>query len=95
MNTRFLDRAATDIDDAFLWYEDQVVGLGYSFLAAISDAVSLIRSHPDGFPIVRGSLRRCLLNRFPYGLVYSVENGEIVVAAVAHTRRYPAYWEEK
>lgn len=95
MNTRFLEGASSDIDDAFLWYEDQVVGLGYAFLAAVTDAVLLIEAHPVGFPVVRGSLRRCLLSRFPYSLFYSIEDGEILVAAVAHMRRAPEYWRKK
>ena len=93
MIIRFLDGACADIDDAFLWYEDQVVGLGYAFLAALHDAVVLVECHPDGFPVVRGDLRRCLLSRFPYSVFYSIEKGEIVVAAVAHMRRNPGYWE--
>ena len=75
MNIHFLDGACTDIDDAFLWYEDQVFGLGYAFLAALHAAASLVQCHPDGFSVVRGSLRRCLLARFPYSVFYSIENG--------------------
>ncbi len=95
MNIRFLEGASSDIDDAFLWYEDQVVGLGYAFLSAVTDSVSLIEAHPDGFPVVRGLFRRCLLSRFPYSIIYSIYNGELIVTAVAHMRRAPAYWQEK
>ena len=44
MNIRFLDAACADIDDAFRWYEDQVVGLGYAFAAPAMHNQSVVRS---------------------------------------------------
>jgi len=39
------------------------------------------------------SIRRCLVHRFPYGIIYAIENDTIYIAAVMHLRREPGYWE--
>jgi len=39
--------------------------------------------------------RRCQLNRFPYGLVYAVEDDAVVVLAVMFLRRKPGYWRDR
>ena len=46
------------------------------------------------WPLVPPELgvRRYLLRRFPYAVAYLGEVGQVVVLAVAHTRREPLYW---
>ena len=66
MDVRFFAEADEEVDIAFQWYESQVIGLGYDFLQALDDAVTLIKSFPYGFPEVRKDLKKCLLRRFPY-----------------------------
>jgi len=41
---------------------------------------------------VHGEVRRALVRRFPYGVFYVVEGQALLVLAVAHVRRQPAYW---
>jgi hypothetical protein len=42
-----------------------------------------------------GETRRCLLRRFPYGLIYALDQDDILILAVAHTRREPGYWRDR
>jgi hypothetical protein len=37
-------------------------------------------------------VRHCLVHRFPYGVLYSVESEGIFILAVMHLRRDPDYW---
>jgi len=41
------------------------------------------------------SLRRSQLDRFPYGLVYLEEDGEILIVAVTHLQRRPRSWQAR
>lgn len=50
---------------------------------------------PKASPVVSGTVRRCLLTRFPYRLVYRVEGEKIVIYAVAHQSRRPGYWRTR
>lgn len=95
MNVRFLSLARAEMDEAFAWYEEQAVGLGYEFLDALDQGVRLIASFPDSHQYAGKDLRRCLLNRFPYALYYGVDQGAIIVVAVAHLRRNPHYWVDR
>ena len=95
MNVRFLSPAAQELDDAYQWYEDQLPGLGIEFLAEIDEAVHRITAWPKAQPTLGGPLRRCLVRRFPYGLIYGVESQSIVIVAVAHLHRKPFYWTHR
>jgi hypothetical protein len=44
---------------------------------------------------IEPGLRRCLLARFPYGLIYGMEDDSIVVIAVTHLHRLPRYWTDR
>jgi plasmid stabilization system protein ParE len=93
MKIAFLPAAQTELDDAFSWYEEQAVGLGYEFLDELDQSLRLIASYPQLQPLVDKKVRRCLVNRFPYGIFYGVAESTIIVVAVAHLKRKPAYWK--
>ncbi|MFZ6017909.1 MAG: hypothetical protein ACOYU0_10020 [Nitrospirota bacterium] len=44
---------------------------------------------------IEPDLRRCLLTRFPYGIIYGIDSGTVVVIAVAHLHRKPKYWGDR
>ena len=84
--------AQSELNDAFLWYEGQAIGLGYEFLDEFDQSIRFIVSFPELFEQVEKGVRRCILNRFPYGIIYGVDGEEIVIIAVVHLRRAPRYW---
>jgi len=87
--------AETELEEASLFYESQVVGLGKSFLAEVDRTISLIRDFPDaGFP-VGPARRRVLLDRFPYTIVYQRHPESVAIVAIAHQRRRPNYWRRR
>ncbi len=89
---RFLEPAEQEMLDAARYYESQAVGLGEDFLSKVESAVRDIAEHPDRWPVIRLEIRRRLVHRFPYGILYRIGPEEIVVVAVAHLQRHPAYW---
>ncbi len=95
MKVRFLTLAQQELDDAFAWYNEQVEGLGREFLDELDRAVRRSVVFPLSCPEIEPGLRRCLLARFPYGLVYGLEGDTIIVVAVAHLHRKPRYWAER
>ena len=95
MSIRFLSPAEQELDDTFEWYEDQMAGLGHEFLAEIDEAVHRITTWPEAHTILKGTLRRCLVRRFPYGVVYGIDEQTIVIVAIAHLHRKPFYWTHR
>ena len=85
--------AESELLEAARFYEARSAGLGHSFLAAVRYAIEQIQANPESTPVVRGSLRRKALPRFPYSLIYDVGLGQIRVLVVMHQRRRPSYWK--
>lgn len=92
MKVSFLTLAQQELDDAVAWYNEQATGLGQDFLDELDRVVRRAVTFPMSCPEIEPGVRRCLLARFPYGLIYGVDRKTIVVVAVAHLHREPRYW---
>jgi plasmid stabilization system protein ParE len=95
LRVSLLPPARQELDEAFEWYESQAAGLGYGFLDEFDRAARLVATFPELYQQINPGIRRCLLNRFPYGLVYGLDDGVIVIVAVAHVKRRPRYWSDR
>jgi len=95
VKVRFLELARQELDDTVAWYDAQVPGLGSEFLDEIDRAIGRIVAWPSSCEEIKPGIRRCLISRFPYGLIYADETEAIVILAVAHLHRYPRYWTER
>jgi len=100
MKLRIHPEAAADWRDATHWYESQRAGLGTEFFAEIDASFAMIADNPRLFRRLEtwtgdGDIRRFLVPRFPYAVVFEIVSDEIQVLAVAHTRRRPHYWAKR
>lgn len=93
MKVRFHRFARAEMEESARYYEGECVGLGGEFLDAIERAIGLLKKHPEAAPVVSDGLRRKLLDRFPYGLIYAIEDETVFILAVANLRRRPFYWK--
>lgn len=91
----FSEHARQELDDAARYYELEFQGLGQRFLYEVAAAANRIAEYPEAWSIERGEVRNCILHRFPYKLLYSVQADHIFVIAVAHQHRKPDYWVER
>ena len=92
MPVRFLSPAEWEMVQAARYYETKVPHLGTEFLSEIRRVVEGIETHPEAAPKVKGEIRRRILRRFPYAILYQVDPDEIVILAVMHLHRSPDYW---
>lgn len=95
MTIRFLTLAQQELDDAVAWYEPQMDGLGQEFLDEFDRALRRTLQFPRSSLEIATGIRRCLIARFPYGLIYGIDEETIVVIAVAHLHRHPRYWIDR
>ncbi len=84
--------AKREIKGAAEYYEGCREGLGKNFLSAVETAVEKLRANPFFYRKLRGRFRRCLVKKFPYGIIYSTSEDEIFIVAVMHRKRKPDYW---
>jgi hypothetical protein len=73
MPISFLPEAAEEMIEAALYYQSQAFGLGMDYLSEVDHAVHSIETSPRTWPIIQGDLRRRLIRRFPYGVLYRIE----------------------
>ena len=95
MNYRFLTPALAEIREAAAFYEERVPGLGADFLDEVDATMERILGFPEAWGSLGGRYRRCHLRRFPFSVIYSIqESEEIVVVSVFHQSREPRSWRE-
>lgn len=96
MNFRVLSVALA----AARFYEDRRPELAEEFFSKIESAFASIRSNHLTLPLLEyysgpHTVGRCLMDGFPYAVIYIRRPDEIVVVAIAHTRHRPLYWQER
>jgi len=88
----FHDLANLELNEAAQYYESESPGLGQAFITAVERCTDEIIQYPEAGLVVRGSIRRRLIRRFPYAVLYRVKPTEVRILAVMNLKRRPAYW---
>ena len=94
MTYRFTSAALSELKDALLDYESKEQGLGRRFLAEVDRAIARILMAPEAWRRLSARTRRCLVHRFPFGVLYQIRGVEILVVSVMDLRRDPACWRK-
>ena len=89
---RFLPQAEEELVEAALFYEALDDGLGDDFLDEVQIVIDSFRENPLAGAPICNELRRGLFPKFPYSIIYAIEPACILIAAIAHQRRFPGYW---
>lgn len=89
LEVRLRQEAEEDLADAAALYEGQRQGLGREFLDEILTMISSIADILLRYPNIHRNIRRPLIQRFPFGIYYRVEDTTIVIIAVIHGSRNP------
>jgi toxin ParE1/3/4 len=94
-DVEFHPEAEAELLAAARHYEDQAENLGLDFLAAVEEPCERVLQFPELGPPFGAHLRRVLVPRFPYGVIYNLERARLVVIAVASLYRRPGYWRAR
>ncbi|WP_363331646.1 type II toxin-antitoxin system RelE/ParE family toxin [Haliea sp.] len=91
---KLLKLAQLEFEEAVTYYESEQIGLGGRFRSEVLRSISRIQQFPIAYQQFSPGTRRCLIAKFPYGIIYhySPEQDEIVIVAIAHLHRRPDYW---
>ncbi|MEM9300449.1 MAG: type II toxin-antitoxin system RelE/ParE family toxin [Bacteroidota bacterium] len=95
MKVVFSTEALQEVQEAQRYYEDEVEGLGKAFVETLHAAIQKMKRAPEISRIIKKPYRRYLIQRFPYGIIYRVEDDTIYVVAIAHLKRRPYYWKNR
>ena len=95
MKIVILDVARLEFNEAKEFYEIEQTGLGAKFENEIKNGILRIRQYPQAWPPESKETRRYLVRKFPYKIIYSLQENNIVVLAFAHLHRKPNYWVDR
>ena len=95
MTTSFLDAAQSEFDDAIDYYDEQQLGLGSEFAEEVGDALERINHYPEAWSPLSPRVRRCVINRFPYSVLYEVRSEIIIIVAIQHHHQEPESWRTR
>jgi len=89
----YLEQAVIEAEGAARWYAERSRTAAERFSTELDEAEAAILERPEAWPASGDGTRRYLLRRFPFSVVYRIEESRILIVAVAHARRRPGYWK--
>jgi toxin ParE1/3/4 len=95
VKVRFLSVAARELIEAHAYYEALSPDLARRFAGEIESALARVKANPSAWAPMGSRHRRCRTNHFPFGLVYTVLDDEILIIAVSHLHRDPEHWRTR
>jgi len=88
--------ASEDVFESYLWYEKQKLGLGEEFLEELDRCKESILLNPETYQIIyEGRVRRFLVKRFPFIILYLLEGDKVIVLSVFNTNQSPKKWKKR
>lgn len=95
MKIAYLTVAREEIREAAEYYAAISPELGNDFKRELRQLLRRVGAMPLAWPPSGAGLRKCLLSRFPYMVIYAPLPGEVLVLAVGHQHRQPGYWRDR
>jgi plasmid stabilization system protein ParE len=93
MKLAWQHQARAELRDAVIYYRDHASqSIAQDFNAAVMRAADHLLEFPALGGVTEHGARRLPLHDDPYSLVYRVTPTAIIIIAVAHQSRRPAYW---
>ena len=86
---------ASDIRDVALHYAEISERILDSFWKELDRILASIENNPGKYHFDSSGLRRANLRRFPYHLLYQVEEESIYLLVLRHDRRHPDFGMER
>lgn len=93
MKFSFHPRAEEEFDEAVQYYENCQKGLGLEFAEEVYATIERVVAYPHAWSELSTNTRRCVLNRFPYGVVFQIKLDILRIIAVANLHQRPRYWQ--
>ena len=96
MNVILLEPALDELTEARNYYLKQASArIAAAFVEQFNNTASMILAHPELGKPVSPRMRALPIKRFPYSVIYRITSDAIIVQAIAHQRRRPAYWAQR
>ena len=88
-------QAELELDDAYNYYDEQKIGLGFDFLEQFVDVLEILENNPFLFQKIDGEKRRAFIRKFDYNVIFVIKGNEVFILAIMHGSRSPKRWSER
>ncbi len=96
MNIHYIYPSEVELDEAVTYYNYELQGLGDEFYKEVKNAIVRIGRFPKAWTRIGIHTRRCLLRKFPYAILYSIDvNEDILILAIANLHRDPICYKDR
>jgi toxin ParE1/3/4 len=95
MRYLFHPEARAEFKEATIHYFEKSPSLAAAFYSEVESAIEKIFENPELYRVIDEDVRRCLTKRFPYAVLYTIEDNYILILAVMHCSREPSYWKHR
>tara|TARA_B100000315_G_scaffold260365_1_gene321169 strand:- start:437 stop:724 length:288 start_codon:yes stop_codon:yes gene_type:complete len=95
MKYSFHPSAKKELNEAIDYYDECQEKLGVEFTKEVYKSIQVILQFPQAWSPLSKNTRRCLINRFPYGIIYQVIKNEIFIIAIMQLSKKPNYWNDR
>ncbi len=95
MKFKFHPEAEIEFNNAIDYYEGTKNSLGLEFALEVYETIHRIIEFPKAWQKMTLQTRRCLTNRFPFGIIYYIKNDILIIVAVMHLNKEPSYWKNR
>lgn len=84
--------AELELNEAAAYYELEKQGLGARFLTEVDRCIESLVKQPQAGAIILADVRRRLVRRFPYAVLYITKPEGVRILAIMNLKRRPLYW---
>ena len=95
MNVRLLSPALEEFNASCEFYAAESIMAAGRFIDEIESAIEEIGEYPIRYPVYKGEIRMKILKDFPFTLIYSIEENEVLILSVMHQSRLPDFWKSR
>ncbi len=93
MKVRFSSAANQDVRRALEYYKREAGAVvAMDFHSKLNATIERIKQWPKSFPLIHDDLRRAILKKFPFQIVYKIESSEsIAIYAIRQHKQHPDF----
>lgn len=88
-------RAEREVVRAFRWYMARSPRAARNFIFRLNTVFERIASDPEHHPLFFGAFRFQKVMKYPYIVVYQINQALPTIVAVIHTSRSNKYWKRR